>query len=965
MILPFAAVRQRLSPPTPVDAASRKSSRRATTVGCDDLWVRTNTPIPGEHPWALCRQGIGHIEGRGGGAAPPAAQPSERVAAVTDKIVARPELLAPLPGDATGLKYLSLELAEKQGLLPASRLPRTLKILGEAMLRRAAAADTADLGWLATAPRKGLLEFHPGRLLLQDFTGLPLMTDLASMRDALAGQGVDPRRVNPQIPVDFVVDHALIAEHGGRADARALNERVEVERNRERFEFLKWCAQAFDNMRILPPGSGIMHQLNLEHLSSVVAVIEAGSLGRIAVADTLLGTDSHTTMVNGLGVLGWGVGGLEAEGAMLGHGTLIANPKVVALRLSGDLKAGVNANDLVLSIAEHLRGIGVVNAFIEACGEAVERLPVETRAMIANMAPEYGATSLLFPIDGRTLDYLRLTGRSPADIARVEAFAKAQDLWGSPSDAAVRSSYDQVIDFDLASVEPCMAGPSRPDQRVSLGDVPGSFSRAFKIKPNGKSASGPETERHDGDVVIAAITSCTSTSSPAGMIAAGLLARNAAARGLTRKPWVKSTFAPGSRVVADYLAAAGLQAPLDALGYQIAGFGCTTCNGNSGTLGPEIETALADGKFTGVAVLSGNRNFEGRVHALVRAAYLASPALVIAHAITGSVRVDLTREPLGTDRDGKPVMLADIWPSDAEIAKLSRVVTADAYSRVYGAGLDGHDGWRGIEAPRGDLYPWKPGSTFLGRSPIRPPRERAGIPDVIEGLKPLAILGDAITTDHLSPNGEIRPGTPAARWLADRQVKPADFGTYAARRGHHAVAVRGTFANAHIVNEIIGEPGPRTRLSPTGNPIQLVDAAMLCTAQGIGTILIAGKRYGAGSSRDWAAKGVAYLGVRAVLAESFERIHRANLVAVGVLPLTFPEGVSRKTLLLSGSETMRLRGLDQGLGVAGKLQLDIERPSGKTDTITVDVRIDTAREADVLAAGGLLSVLFGELSKAR
>ncbi len=884
---------------------------------------------------------------------------------MTDKIVARPELLAPLPGDATGLKYLSLELAEKQGLLPASRLPRTLKILGEAMLRRAAAADTADLGWLATAPRKGLLEFHPGRLLLQDFTGLPLMTDLASMRDALAGQGVDPRRVNPKIPVDFVVDHALIAEHGGRADARALNERVEVERNRERFEFLKWCAQAFDNMRILPPGSGIMHQLNLEHLSSVVAVIEAGSLGRIAVADTLLGTDSHTTMVNGLGVLGWGVGGLEAEGAMLGHGTLIANPKVVALRLSGDLKAGVNANDLVLSIAEHLRGIGVVNAFIEACGEAVERLPVETRAMIANMAPEYGATSLLFPIDGRTLDYLRLTGRSPADIARVEAFAKAQDLWGSPSDAAVRSSYDQVIDFDLASVEPCMAGPSRPDQRVSLGDVPGSFSRAFKIKPNGKSASGPETERHDGDVVIAAITSCTSTSSPAGMIAAGLLARNAAARGLTRKPWVKSTFAPGSRVVADYLVAAGLQEPLDALGYQIAGFGCTTCNGNSGTLGSEIETALADGKFTGVAVLSGNRNFEGRVHALVRAAYLASPALVIAHAITGTVRVDLTREPLGIDRDGKPVMLADVWPSDAEIAKLSRVVTADAYSRVYGAGLDGHDGWKGIEAPRGDLYPWKPGSTFLGRSPIRPPRERAGIPDVIEGLKPLAILGDAITTDHLSPNGEIRPGTPAARWLADRQVKPADFGTYAARRGHHAVAVRGTFANAHIVNEIIGEPGPRTRLSPTGNPIQLVDAAMLCTAQGIGTILIAGKRYGAGSSRDWAAKGVAYLGVRAVLAESFERIHRANLVAVGVLPLTFPEGVSRKTLLLSGSETMRLRGLDQGLGVAGKLQLDIERPSGKTDTITVDVRIDTAREADVLAAGGLLSVLFGELSKAR
>ena len=888
----------------------------------------------------------------------------ERVAAVTDKTVARPELLAPLPGDASGLKYLSLEAAEKQGLLPASRLPRTLKILAESMLRRAAAADTADLGWLGKGPRKGLLEFHPGRLLLQDFTGLPLMTDLASMRDALDGKGIDPRRVNPLIPVDFVVDHALIAEHGGRADARAMNERVEVERNRERFEFLKWCAQAFDNMRILPPGSGIMHQLNLEHLSSVVGVIDAGSLGRIAVADTLLGTDSHTTMVNGLGVLGWGVGGLEAEGAMLGHGTLIANPKVVALRLAGELKPGVNANDLVLSIAEHLRGIGVVNCFVEACGDAVQRMPVETRSMIANMAPEYGATSLLFPIDERTLDYLRLTGRATDAIARVEAYAKAQDMWGSPREADVSANYDQVIDFDLSSVEPCMAGPSRPDQRVALGDMPGSFSRAFQIKPNGKSASDPDTERHDGDVVIAAITSCTSTSSPAGMIAAGLLARNAAARGLTKKPWVKTTFAPGSRVVADYLAAAGLQEPLDALGYQIAGFGCTTCNGNSGSLAPEIETALADKKFTGVAVLSGNRNFEGRVHASVRAAYLASPALVIAHAITGSVRIDMTKEPLANDAQGKPVMLADIWPSDAEIAQLTRVVTAEGYSKVYGPGLHGHEGWRAIDAPRGDLYPWKPGSTFLGRSPIRPPRERASIPDVIEGLKPLAMFGDAITTDHLSPNGEIRPGTPAARWLADRQVKPSDFGNYAARRGHHAVAVRGTFANAHIVNEMIGEAGPRTRLSPTGNPVPLVDAAMLCTAQGVGTILIAGKRYGAGSSRDWAAKGVAYLGVRAVVAESFERIHRANLVAVGVLPLTFPEGVTRKTLALTGSETMRLRGLDKGLGVAGKLELDIERPKGKTDTVTVDVRIDTAREAEVLAAGGLLSVLFGELSKA-
>jgi aconitate hydratase len=831
------------------------------------------------------------------------------------------------------------------------------------MLRRASPSDTKDLSWLGAMPRKGLAEFYPGRLLLQDFTGLPLMTDLASMRDALADKGFDPRRVNPQIPVDFVVDHALIAEHGGRPDARALNERVEVERNRERFEFLKWCQQAFDKVRILPPGSGIMHQLNLEHLSSVVAMLP-GDGAPIAVCDTLLGTDSHTTMVNGLGVLGWGVGGLEAEGAMLGHGTLIANPKVVALRLSGALAAGVNANDLVLSIAEHLRGVGVVNAFIDACGEAVGALPVETRSMIANMAPEYGATSLLFPIDARTLEYLRLTGRKPDHIALVEAYAKAQDLWGTTPDAHLAERYDQIIDFDLGAVVPCMAGPSRPDARVALADVPRSFRDAFAIKANGKAASGPGSERHDGDVVIAAITSCTSTSSPAGMIAAGLLARNAAARGLSPKPWVKTTFAPGSQVVAGYLADAGLQAPLDALGFQIVGFGCTTCNGNSGSLAPDIEAALADKAFTGVAVLSGNRNFEGRVHALVRAAYLASPTLVIAHAIAGSVRIDLTRQPLAHDRAGRPVMLADLWPSDEEIARLARIVTADGFAKVYGPGLHGHQGWQAIEAPRGDRYPWKPGSTFLARSPIRPPQERASIPDVIENLKPLALLGDAITTDHLSPNGEIRPGTPAARWLADRQVKPADFGTYAARRGHHAVAVRGTFANAHIVNEMIEEPGPRTRLSPTGNTIPLVDAAMLCTAQGVGTILFAGKRYGAGSSRDWAAKGVAYLGVRAVVAESFERIHRANLVAVGVLPLTFPEGVTRKTLGLTGAETIHLAGLDNALAPGGKLLMSIDRAGGKRDSVTLDVRIDTPREAEVLAAGGLLPVLFGDLASA-
>ncbi len=894
---------------------------------------------------------------------------------MTQQAIAQSELLVPLPGNSDpGLRFLSLEQAERQGHLLVGDLPRTLRILAEAALVNGARPGAPELDWLSRLPREGVLEFQPGRLLLQDFTGLPLMTDLASMRDALAERDIDPRRVNPHIPVDFVVDHALIAEHGGQAagcggrlgagtSPRVMNERVEVERNRERFEFLKWCAQAFDNMRTLPPGSGIMHQLNLEYLSSVVRIVDGGGAGRIALADTLLGTDSHTTMINGLGVLAWGVGGLEAEAVMLGHGTLVASPRVAALRLSGELAAGVGGNDLLLTLTEHLRRVGVVDVYLEACGDAVARLPVETRAMIANMAPEYGANSLLFPIDARTLEYLRLTGRDDAHVARVECYAKAQGLWDTPRDADLAARYDQVIDFDLSKVEPCMAGPNSPDERVPLAQVPASFARSIKTKANGHAPSGPDMARHDGDVVIAAITSCTSTSSPAAMIAAGLLARNAAARGLSPKPWVKTTFAPGSRVVGAYLAAAGLQAPLDELGFAVVGYGCTTCNGNSGSLAPQIEAALAANSFTGVAVLSGNRNFAGRVHALVNAAYLASPALVIAHAIAGTVRLDLTTQPLGHDADGAPIMLADIWPSDAEIASSLRNVSTEDYRRVYGTELSGHDSWKAVEGPRGNRFPWQPGSTFLSRSPIRPPNPEGSIPDVLEDLKPLAVLGDAITTDHLSPNGEIRPGTPAARWLTSRKVEPADFGTYAARRGHHAVATRGTFANAHILNEMVGEPGPRTRLSPTGNPIPLVDAAMLCTAQGVGTILIAGKRYGAGSSRDWAAKGVAYLGVRAVIAESFERIHRANLVAVGVLPLTFPEGVTRKTLALTGAETFRLSGLDKGLVVGGNIVAEIVRPTGRAQSVTLGVRLETAREADVLGAGGLLSVLFRHLSE--
>lgn len=871
-----------------------------------------------------------------------------------------PDLLDTLPGH-DGISYLSLERAERRALCASSKLPITLKIMAESMLRRASAAAAANLTWLDARPRKGLVEFHPARLLLQDFTGLPLMTDLASLRDALAERGLDPRRVNPKIPVDFVVDHALIAEHGGRPDARALNERIEVERNRERFQFLKWCGGTFDQMRILPPGSGIMHQLNLEYLSSVVRLLPLSGGRQLAVPDTLLGSDSHTTMVNGLGVLGWGVGGLEAEAAMLGHATLMSNPRVVGLHLTGELKPGVMSHDLVLHIAERLRSVGVVNSFVEAFGAGVGRLPIETRATVANMAPEYGATSTLFPIDDHTLAYLRLTGRSEAQVRLVEAYAKAQGFWRAPDQGDTPDIYDDVIEFDLGSVAACMAGPSRPDQRVQLADVSRLFSEAFK--PSDTTEKTPHALTY-GDVVIAAITSCTSTSSPHGMIAAGLFARNALARGLAVKPWVKTTFAPGSRVVADYLAAAGLQPHLDALGFQVIGFGCTTCNGNSGALSPDIEKAILERNVTGVAVLSGNRNFEGRVHALVRAGYLASPALVMAHAIAGTVRIDLTREPLGLDKTGKTVMLADIWPSETEIASQMRVITTARYNAAYGSGLDGHAGWRAVKAPSGDTYPWSPTSTFLARSPVGAPPKAASTADAMENLRPLAIFGDAITTDHLSPNGEILAGTPAARWLAERGVSPKDFGTYAARRGHHAVAVRGTFANAHIVNEMIAERGPKTKLSPDGKPIAIVDAAMLSTAHGIATIVIAGKRYGAGSSRDWAAKGLAYLGVRAVVAESFERIHRSNLVAVGILPLTFAKDATRKTLNLTGRETYSLRGLAKGLGVGSILQLGIHRDRGAIVWIDVDVRLETAREADILAAGGLLPILLGELTSA-
>ncbi len=878
-------------------------------------------------------------------------------------------LLRTLPGEP-GVSFVSLEHAESEGLCPSSRLPFTLRILAECALRHTTDPASLSLRGLADRPRTGIIEFHPTRLLLQDFTGVPLMTDLASLRDAVAAKGGDPGRVNPRIPIDFVLDHALIAVHGGRADARALNERIEIERNRERFAFLKWCAQAFDNVRLLPPGAGIMHQLNLEYLSSVVR-IEPSECGLLAMPDTVMGTDSHTTMVGGLGILGLGVGGIEAEGAMLGHPTLLSCPRVVGLRLEGALPAGTGATDLVLHVAERLRRHGLKGAFVEAFGAGVDGMPVETRATIANMAPEYGAAGVYFPIDDMTLRYLRLTGRDDALMRRVETYAKCQLLWRDPAAPVDASIYDEVVEFDLSRVEPSLAGPNRPEQRVSLSGLRGSFERVFPAaEPAPAPAPAPaEAEAEaasgrpfaNGDIVLAAITSCTNTANPSAMLTAGLLARNVARHGLAPKPWVKTSFAPGSLVVREYLAAADLQDGLDALGFQIIGFGCTTCNGNSGPLAPGLEEEIVARGIQGVAVLSGNRNFEGRVHPLVRAAYLTSPALVIAYALMGSVLCDLTRDPIGVDRSGRKIMLSDVWPSDAEVAALSSVVSAEKYRGVYSKPL-GHAGWNDIQGPAGTLYPWPAGSTFLRPLP-REELDRDGASgDSIEDIHVLAMFGDGITTDHLSPNGAIRPGSPAADFLASEGVAPGDLGNYSARRGNHEIAVRGTFANAHLVNEMLGGArGGNTILWPDARACSIFEASCTYAARGVPTMIVAGKAFGSGSSRDWAAKGQRYLGVRAVLAESFERIHRANLVNVGILPLLFAPGVGRKSLGLTGRETYRLCGLSDGVEPGGKLALDVRREDGSIDTIEVGIDLETARERQLLRAGGLLPVLLGEL----
>ncbi len=880
--------------------------------------------------------------------------------------------LRELPAEGGAHLYYSLgAAAQDPALAGLDELPFSLRILAENLLRYAGAPDVGSgmLAALARGERGFEIPFRPARVLLQDLLGVPVMVDFAALREAIAAAGGDPLSVNPAIPVDFVIDHSIIADVTGGPDAERRNIEIEYARNRERFAFLAWCQSAFKNFRVVPPDSGIVHQINVERLARVAWTAQSNGTNTV-YPDTLVCNDSHATMVNGIGVLGWGVGGIEAEAAMLGRALTMRVPEVLGVRVTGELPAGATATDLVLTIAERLRRIGVVGKFVEFYGPGLDALPVADRATIANMAPEYGATCVFFPVDQKCIDYLALTGRTAATVTIAKAYAQAQGLWRYAATPVPR--FDTQIDLDLTSVERSLAGPRRPQQRVSLGEVASKFIEEMpSLARDGRDApsmrvpvAGRDFTLGDGDVVIAAITSCTNTSNPANVIAAGLLARNAAQRGLTARPWVKTSFAPGSKAVMAYLRRAGLYEPLEALGFHLIGFGCTTCNGNSGPLAPEIETVIKGAQLVSVAVLSGNRNFEGRVHPLARAAYLASPALVVAYAIAGRITLDLDTEPLGADHDGKAVFLRDVWPSAEEIAKtLTASVTPDIYRASFETLFEGAPEWRALRAGSSPLFPWREDSTFLRRPPFFDglSRDPPAI-DPLEGMRPLAILGDMITTDHLSPNNTIAADSPAARYLTERGVAPADFQTHGFRRGNHEMALRGTFASPRLKNIMTPRvEGPMTMLQPDGTVVPIFDAAQVYRSRGVPLIVIAGREYGAGSSRDWAAKGPALLGVRAVAAESFERIHRSNLVGMGVLPLEFKDA-RREALKLDGTEQFDVAGLGGDLKTRAELRLRVRRADGSIDEVPVVCRIDTDEELLYYRHGGILPYVYRELA---
>jgi len=874
--------------------------------------------------------------------------------------------------------YYSLRAAEDAGLKGISRLPVSMKVLLENLLRNEDGKETdrEDLEAVAAwVENKGSVEheisFRPARVLMQDFTGVPAVVDLAAMRDAMAKLGANPQKINPLVPVDLVIDHSVMVDHFGTPKSYEENVDREYERNIERYRFLRWGSSAFNNFRVVPPGTGICHQVNLEYLAQTVWTAEDTDVahGQIAYPDTVVGTDSHTTMVNGLSVLGWGVGGIEAEAAMLGQPIPMLIPEVIGFRLTGKLPEGATATDLVLTVTQMLRKKGVVGKFVEYFGPGLADLTIEDQATIANMAPEYGATCGFFPVSQSTIEYLRATGRNPQRVNLVEAYAKEQGLWFDPE--APEPVFTDMLELDLSTVLPSLAGPKRPQDRVLLSDAANAFKGALETDFGKKEADtrfpvqGEDFDIGNGDVVIAAITSCTNTSNPSVLIAAGLLAKNAIAKGLKVKPWVKTSLAPGSQVVTDYLAKAGLQKHLDALGFNLVGYGCTTCIGNSGPLPETISKAVQDNDLVAVSVLSGNRNFEGRVNPDVRANYLASPPLVVAYALAGSMKIDLLNEPLGTGKGGKPVFLKDIWPSNADIAALQRKsVTSAMFDERYGDVFKGDKHWQSIEISGGETYAWDPGSTYVQNPPYFEGMSMTPSPvnDIIEA-RILGVFGDSITTDHISPAGSIKTASPAGKYLMEHQVQPLEFNSYGARRGNHEVMMRGTFANIRIRNKITPDiEGGVTKHFPSGDVMAIYDAAMRYEQEGRPAVVFAGKEYGTGSSRDWAAKGAKLLGVRAVIAETFERIHRSNLVGMGVLPLQFlSEGWQR--LNLTGEEIVSIRGL-QDLSPRKQLIVELYRPSdGRIARFPVRCRIDTPTELEYFRAGGVLNFVLRNLAR--
>lgn len=835
------------------------------------------------------------------------------------------------------------------------RLPFSLKVLLENLLRHeddrtVHKADIQAFGdWLASGRNPKDIAYRPSRVLMQDFTGVPAVADLAAMRDTMQNVTGDASRINPLNQVDLVIDHSVMVDYFGTPDAFQKNVAREFERNQERYEFLRWGQAAFDNFRVVPPGTGICHQVNLEYLAPVI-----GEKDGVVFPDTVVGTDSHTTMINGLGVLGWGVGGIEAEAAMLGQPVSMLIPEVIGFELSGSMPEGTTATDLVLRVVEMLRQHGVVGKFVEFYGAGLDNLSLADRATIANMAPEYGATCGIFPIDDETLNYMRLSGREEAQIALVEAYAKAQGMWRCD----VTPVFTDSLHLDLAEIVPALAGPKRPQDRVLLDEAAAAYQTLLeKTNPAQAKVAGADYALEDGAVVLAAITSCTNTSNPDVLIAAGLVARKANALGLTRKPWVKTSFAPGSQVVSDYIEAAGLQTDLDALGFALVGYGCTSCIGNSGPLPENISKAIDEHDLNVCAVLSGNRNFEGRVNPQTKANYLASPPLVVAYAIAGSLLCDLTKDSLGTDRNGNPVYLKDLWPSNAEIqAVREQTVTADIFRKRYADVFKGAQEWQDLPTTDSQTYDWNAGSTYVQMPPFFEGLTSTleALPN-LEDLRPLLVLGDSITTDHISPAGSFKPDTPAGAYLTEHQVRPKDFNSYGARRGNHQVMMRGTFANIRIKNEAApGTEGGFTTHQPSGTLMSIYDAAMRYQSEGVGLIVIGGKEYGTGSSRDWAAKGTRLLGVRAVIAESFERIHRSNLIGMGVLALQFQNGDTRQSLGIDGTETITLSGLSGELTPAQEVTMHITRADGSSTETSLLCRIDTANEVDYYRHGGIL-----------